>query len=819
MAINNEVNITVQWIDKATKPLKKIKGSFSWLSNSLEKYQSAFQKMAGIWAAAFWWLAVWINKATQVAAEDEGTWNKFATVFAEWTDEMNNFVNDLRTRMPVATGTIQRMAADLQDLLVPIWLSREMWAEMTQGFLEVSNAIGAFNDVNPSEVLEAIKSGLTWSSEPLKRFWVDASVTALEVRALEMWLLDAGQKLTDLEPEVQNQIKAQALLQQVTEQSSDAIGWFEENSDSLMFRQMELKATMEDLSWELWKVFIPIIDNVVKSIQPVVENITKWVWENQELAKNIAIWVAALTWLIAVFWTLWLVLPSIITWFTSFITVIKGLWIALRFLALNPIGLVITAIAWGIAIWVAIVKNWETIKSAATSLWQKIIEVYEKYKILFAIFTPIIAIWIELIKNWDKIKETLSTVWQAIEKTLKNMWAWLYNLIQEAKDWGRNLIDMLISWIKEKAKAVTDAVKWIATTISDFLWFHSPTKKWPASDSDKWMPNLINMMESWLKNGKGKFSRAAAELSTVLVNEFWKTWNFEKIQGVLDNLQIQFQQSFQWIKSNIDSSKANIQGLTNEIKGLEDQLKRVDESMAALDASTEKSVAERVVELEKQLQSWDLSREEEVAKQKELDFAREKTTLEEIQAIKDYQALNETERILYQAELRREQFEEEKMRIQEELDAKEDALSKELDALADLYAQKNTLEREYHSLYMTNIDNRILKTKESIALLERLNAMRESALSGSSWVDWARALWWTVNSWKTYLVWERWPELFTPSTTWNITPNNELWWQSNNITINMWWVVVQNEADEDRLIEKIKRSLTNDLQMSKLGIS
>lgn len=83
------------------------------------------------------------------------------------------------------------------------------------------------------------------------------------------------------------------------------------------------------------------------------------------------------------------------------------------------------------------------------------------------------------------------------------------------------------------------------------------------------------------------------------------------------------------------------------------------------------------------------------------------------------------------------------------------------------------------------------------------------------WLNWARASWWPVSSWWNYLVWEKWPELFVPRSSWTIIPN---WWVGG-ITINMWWVVVNNEADETRLVEKIKRELTNSLQMSKFGIS
>ena len=90
----------------------------------------------------------------------------------------------------------------------------------------------------------------------------------------------------------------------------------------------------------------------------------------------------------------------------------------------------------------------------------------------------------------------------------------------------------------------------------------------------------------------------------------------------------------------------------------------------------------------------------------------------------------------------------------------------------------------------------------------------------SNAVSWTRALWWTVQSWKTYLVWEKWPEIFTAGTTWTITPNNQIWTNWGvNISINMWWVTVNNKADADYLTNKVIEKITRQLQLNKIGIS
>lgn len=67
-----------------------------------------------------------------------------------------------------------------------------------------------------------------------------------------------------------------------------------------------------------------------------------------------------------------------------------------------------------------------------------------------------------------------------------------------------------------------------------------------------------------------------------------------------------------------------------------------------------------------------------------------------------------------------------------------------------------------------------------------------------------RAEWWPVTAWTTYLVWERWPELFVPSSNWNIIPNEEIT-KNNNVTINMSGITIREDADITRLADEIVR--------------
>lgn len=79
-----------------------------------------------------------------------------------------------------------------------------------------------------------------------------------------------------------------------------------------------------------------------------------------------------------------------------------------------------------------------------------------------------------------------------------------------------------------------------------------------------------------------------------------------------------------------------------------------------------------------------------------------------------------------------------------------------------------------------------------------------------SLVSWWKANGWPVSMWNTYLVWERWPELFVPRQSWTIIPNHEIT-NNNWITINISWVSVRNEND----IQELAREMVRQIKLEK----
>lgn len=82
---------------------------------------------------------------------------------------------------------------------------------------------------------------------------------------------------------------------------------------------------------------------------------------------------------------------------------------------------------------------------------------------------------------------------------------------------------------------------------------------------------------------------------------------------------------------------------------------------------------------------------------------------------------------------------------------------------------------------------------------------------------------WFANGWHVawnvpIVVGEKWPELFVPQTSWNIVPNDELWWNNVVVNVNFGGVAINNWMDASDLASTITDVITRNLELYQKGI-
>lgn len=113
------------------------------------------------------------------------------------------------------------------------------------------------------------------------------------------------------------------------------------------------------------------------------------------------------------------------------------------------------------------------------------------------------------------------------------------------------------------------------------------------------------------------------------------------------------------------------------------------------------------------------------------------------------------------------------------------------------------------------------------AVKDAWNAVKDTAgqawnaVSSAAWNVWKslgfRADGWPVSAWSPYIVGEQWPELFVPKRNGTIIPNGAN--TGVNVSINMGGVSVYNQADEERLVNKLQNELIKQLKFYNLGVN
>lgn len=775
MATKN-IDIIIQAKDLASNSIKNIQWSLVWVWETV-KTASKYIAWLTVWVVWFWLRSAGQLEQTRIAFENL-YWS------AEQAGKTIEKLTDFSAKTPFEMPEVADMALKLKNVawitdddLIPS-LTR-LWDIASSQWKSLSQSVEAFLDATTGEF------------ERLKEFWIKASQSGDQVSFTFRWQTETVAKTSDAIGGYLAKIWQMEGIAWWMEKQSATLNWlfstFKDTISWVARNLVWLSDTWEVIQWWLldkvknWLIIVSktIEDNKDKikafgdNIWKVISYVLPFIWEfienSVEIYKSIKKWTE---------------LHPIFTKVTAWIT-----WIATALLLLNanPIWALITA-------WFLLITNWDKIK---------------------------LNVWWALYFMLKDFKEKLWAIKKYFVDFIPNLKTWFQILIDKAKQWGKNMIQMFIDWVKQKITDVKNAVTDVANVISDYLGFHSPTKKWPWSDADKWMPNLISMLAQGLREWEPILRDSAVKLASVLWTLNWKNLWIEKIKQTLTSLKWVFADTFSNLWSQIDNSKSKISSLKDEISSLKDKFSDLWKQWSQVESEWKVWLANKAIELEKQLEElkkeW-TDQDKIQNTENELALAKQYVNEKQLQDARIEAWKNETQKMIDNLRIKLENIQAERTLVQTQLQEKMALLKEEEDAYKLLNDKRIEFEQQYYNLFQEHITQVKVQLREAISLMDRLNKTKSLTSSQvDNFVDWTRATWWPVSSGWNYLVWEKWPELFVPKQSWTIIPNNAMWW--NTININMWWVSVTNSADENRLVEKIKRELTNTLQMAHYWIS
>lgn len=422
-------------------------------------------------------VAEFAKDAMGAASDLNESVSKTGVVFGGAAADIEAWSKSSATSMGLSQQAALEAAGTYGNLAVALGLPQDQAADMSKSLVGLAGDLASFNNVPVDQALQALQSGLTGETEPLKKFGVNINEATLKAQAMAMGLSDGKGPLDAA-------AKAQASYALIMKQTTTAQGDFARTADGVANQQRIAAAQTENMKAKLGQALLPVMQQVVSILNQYLipaltvlagflEANSSWIvplvaaiaavvvgiklWTIAQAAFNvvmsanpimlvviaIAALVAGIIWAyqnVEVFRDIvdgaFRAVASAFSWITDAAKVVfdwlKDHWPLLLAILLGPFGAAVLVIQ----------QNWQTISAAIAAVYDWI---KNNWPLLLAILTgPFGLAAAAIVKNWDAIKDGATAV---------------YNWVKEKFDGLVDIVNSIVGSISSAVGRVVDALK------------------------------------------------------------------------------------------------------------------------------------------------------------------------------------------------------------------------------------------------------------------------------------------------------------------------------------------------------------------------
>lgn len=355
-------------------------------------------------------------------------------------------------------------------------------AGFSVGLAALASDLASFSNTSPEQAAEALGAALRGESEPIRSYGVLLDDATLKAKAFEMGLYDGKGALTQ-------QAKILAAQAAIYEQTGDAQGDFARTSGGLANQQRILAARFENLKASLGQALLPIalkiataFGRLIDKVGPLAERYMPVLVEafNKAAAKATEIGRAVADYLTPHIERIgkWMVDNTHIV--KTFFAVLAGAAAIAAIVAIgaaiaslmNPVGLVVVAIAGLVAGFQYAYENFEGFRNAVDATIQFVRQVIEGF---ITVVQAAWAAWGDEIKTvgiaaWEFIKAVVDRIvtgvrtaieqFTAAVKYIWNRWGEdIKNVVSLAWDFIKGYVEVALGVVRGAIQTVTALIK------------------------------------------------------------------------------------------------------------------------------------------------------------------------------------------------------------------------------------------------------------------------------------------------------------------------------------------------------------------------
>lgn len=278
---------------QAETSIKGMNNSVETANTGMQSMIASAKRMAGAVGIAFAGQQVLqFGKDVVLAASSMNeSISKVNVVFGQGANAVLKFGESAATSMGLSNQQAIEAAGTYGNLFQAFGLGQTESQKMSTSLVQLAADLASFNNTSVDDALNALRSGLSGETEPLKRFGVALNETTLKNKAFAMGF---GQIKGAMDPAM----KAQVTYALVMEQTTLAQGDYARTASGTANTMKTLSAQFADTKVAIGDLVLPAFNALLKVtgvIIPLIKSLAKYFKDNADALKIFAIILATAT--------------------------------------------------------------------------------------------------------------------------------------------------------------------------------------------------------------------------------------------------------------------------------------------------------------------------------------------------------------------------------------------------------------------------------------------------------------------------------------------------------------------------------------------
>ena len=248
---NLAINLVVR-SKQAAKQLNQFETRTQRLGRALKVGLAAGAAIGGAAIARF------AGQSVTAASDLEEAFSKAQQVFGDATGRVEKFADTAVTDLGLSKQAALEAVGTFGNLATSFGIGQGKAAEMSTTLTQLAADLASFNNTRVEDAINALRSGLSGETEPLKRYGIVLQDTRLRAEAAALGLEVTKGALDPL-------VKSQAAYSLILKDSANAQGDFARTQDGLANTQRVLTAAVEDAKAEIGQGLLGAVENTANA--------------------------------------------------------------------------------------------------------------------------------------------------------------------------------------------------------------------------------------------------------------------------------------------------------------------------------------------------------------------------------------------------------------------------------------------------------------------------------------------------------------------------------------------------------------------------